>query len=355
MRERVAWAWRAPAMLAIAVAGLGSILATSGGTTIGGIAKPPQVLPGYDYSVSALAGNPLSASVSMPNGDTAVISMNLSSGVGGAVTTAVDNNGNITLPKRTIAAGSGMQVDSDAGVPLLGPFSVDVATDLQFAGDDAPTAGEVDVTTGSDVVRATIASAGVDLSLNGGTAVSFAWDDLRHLWYQATAPVWERRASLGVTLLSLVYLRAMDSVEALNEIADNIASNNPVQSDCDAFNQSPPFGVIVQGTSTLTWLGSGSVQQGDDFQWNFVDCWRNDPVASDVLNSGIELRGYTRVVSKNEYTRFGFEPSQTGDGGMIFDRLFIDAVQKNSVGRFVIDPQERLALSGGFAVVFLAQ
>lgn len=53
----------------------------------------------------------------------------------------------------------------------------------------------------------------------------------------------------------------------------------------------------------------------------------------------MDLRGYTRVLGANDdYTRLGFGPSAGGDGGMIFDALTVDRLQKDGLGRFIVDP-----------------
>lgn len=357
---RAAAPWRLAALAAIAAAGVASILATGGGSVrFGAVASGGRVLPAYDYSISSLSGvaTSLSASVPLPGGGAAAISIDLGTGLTGSVDTAVDKSGNIALLQRQIAAGSSLRIDSDAGQqPLLGSFRVDVASDLQFSAHDPPSAGGLDIVAGADTVHAAIGDSGVDLGLNGAAPVSFTWDGVRALWADTTAPDWQRRASLGLALLDLVYVQAAGAVDALNAIDAGTANDYPLRSDCDAFNQMPPFGVLVQGSSTLTWLGSGSVRSGDDFHWNFVDCWRKEAVASRLLNGGVDLRGYTRIVDDNhDYTRLGFEPSGAGDGGMIFDGLTVDRVHKDGLGRFIVDPEQRFTLSGGFAVVFSAQ
>jgi hypothetical protein len=348
--------WRLIALVPIAITGLMSIVATNGG---GGLIEEiaeqePTLLPSYAYSISALPGllNPLLVTLET-DGDPAVISIDLGNTVTGTVETELDANDNLVFPARTVAAGSSMGVA--VSVDPFGSFDIDVVTDLDVVLEDPPSAGEIEIISASETSVVTFVATGVELGLSGTVPVFFTWDDFGALLENDTVPDWQRRASLGVLALEYVYIRAFAVIGVLGQIDDRLVSANPRIVMCAAFTGSPPPGVLAQGLSTLTWLGSGSLQPGQDFRWEFTDCRIDDPSTDrdELLNGGIDLLGYSRVVSNNVLTRIGFEPTQTGDGGVVFDDFVIQPLAQDSFGNFVFDGG-RERLGGGFVVVLSA-
>lgn len=350
--------WRSIATSAVALAGLGSIIATGGGDgrNLGGIYRPVNVLPVYAYEISSLSGaTPFEATIDTPDGS-AIIAVDLGDTLSGTVDTGRDLDDRVILPTRRIVAGSRLSIDSDLGVALLGTFELSVVTDLELTFNSPPDSGAIDVTAGSEVVRATFFETDLTLRLNSAVPLAFTWDGFRALLEDAAAPEWQRRASLAYFAMESVYRRAFHVFDALNDIIDGtLPSENPTQSACDPFTGTPPPGVIPQGMWTLTWLGSGSLQRGDDFRWEFTDCRVDDPSADrgELLSGGVDLLNYSEITnSRHDLTRIGFEPTQTTPGGVVFDGFLVRRLLEDSLGNFTA--ASAATLSGGFAVVFFA-
>jgi hypothetical protein len=352
---------RTMALAAIGIVGLASILATGGGGGgddgfDGGDDGDVNILPTYGYSISALPDeSPLMVALDTTEG-IYLISVDFSDTLSGTVDTGFVGEDDVVLPGRIIEAGSHIAIDSDAGQTLLGAFTVTVIEDVEFTFDNPPSSGAVAVEFETESIRAQIVSGGVELSLNGGTATFFGWDAFDDVLGDSMAPDWQRRGALGLSGLDFVYEQALGVVDALNLIDDFLASSNPLEQMCDSFMGTPPVGVLTQGMFTLTWLGSGSVQPGDDFRWQFTDCWVDDPFddVDQVLNGGIDLLGYTSVESGGNLTRTGFEPYLMSDGGVVFDNFETVEVVEDGLGNFAIEPGTRVTLNGGFVVVFFA-
>jgi hypothetical protein len=361
MQKKQPSSWRFIALGIVALAGLATIVGTGGGN--GGIISAngggTNILPTYGFSIGALIDGTTQLTAAIET-DTATygISIDLGQSLTGTVDTSVDNAGNIILTSAVIDSGSHMSLATSDGLSLLGTFDVTVVTDLESSLHGPPAAGVVEATSGTEVVRAEIVPDGVELSLNGGTPVAFTWDQINALWLDDTAPDWQRRGALALSALDLVFSRALMTNDALNLIDDTLPANNPRQESCDAFTSGPPAGISAQGIRTLTWLGSGSLQPGDDFRWSFIDCWINNPDnnVDDVFNGDINLRGYVNVDSGGNLTRTGFEPFGfgTSEGGVLFDNLEITRIVEDSLGNFTVDPNGRTTLNGGFVVVFFA-
>ena len=125
---------------------------------------------------------------------------------------------------------------------------------------------------------------------------------------------------------------------------------NPLVASCDAFTGTPPAGVLAQGETTFTWLGSGSIPLGgDDFQWAFTDCWFDDLGDTDdqLVNGSIDLNNFIEVLDAQ------FNLIGTGFDEVIFNGLTIAQTEENTAGIFTIDPNNTIAVSGGFDLAFV--
>ena len=170
------------------------------------------------------------------------------------------------------------------------------------------------------------------------------------------APDWQHRAALTIQALEYLYLHAFDMISALNHIDDTLPANNPDTIECEEFPGIPPASV-TQGMSVLTWLGSGDLKPGDSFRWQFSGCWLHDTFSDrdEYLDGGIDLLGYTEVIDNNTITRIGFEPFQSGDGGVVFDNFVIQGLIQFQPGDYAFDISSPVTLNGGFVLVFFQQ
>lgn len=335
-----------------------------GGGDDGGLDDGEVVtLSSYAYSISALPGgvNPFTvtigdAIVGVDPGNTITGTVDL----GTAANVGFTDDDSTLLTSRTVAAGSTFSVNSDLGtVPVLGAFDVTVVNELSFFFEDPPTSGELEVVTstpGPENIHITVVSGGVELSLNSQTPVPLSWSQFDDL-IDSTAPDWQKRAALAMQALEFVYLRSFDIVKVLDLIDDSLPSNNPKTITCDAFTGVAPVGVSNPGMAVLTWLGSGDLQPGDDFDLQLTDCWLDESFKNrdELLNGTIHLTGYTEVIDdNNRITRIGFEPFLSSPGGVIFDNYEIQGLVEINPpsGDYSLDSGDAPILNGGFSVVF---
>ncbi len=353
MPEPMRRAWRLTAVAVVGAAGIGSLLGSGsagGPATIGAVSQKVNVLPSYGYSIGpAAASEPLTATIRMPDGP-ATIAIDLADTVSGTARTVAGSEGNVVLDPQRIDAGSRITVDSNVAVPVLGAFDVNVASALAAPAEGFPTSGRLDVSFANDVVSVSAEGGGrVSVGLNLSIFTDYAWEDFRRLFQDATAPDWVRRASLGADALELVNRQAFAVAEVFDSIDASLAAATSLEVMCDAFPKSPPPGVLPQGLWTLTWLGAGEIEPGNDFEWVFSDCWRAD---LDRLERGrIALRGYVRAVTEGRLTRIGFEGTGTNGGGVTLDGFRIERTVEGETG-YVIDPVSAVAVSGSFDVTF---
>lgn len=321
-------------------------------------------LGSYAYSISAVQGNPFtvtlgSAIIGVDPGNTITGTVEL--GTSGDV--GFTDGDNTFLTRRNIATGSTFSVDTELGSSTaLGAFDVTVAEELAFFAENPPTAGALDVVTttpGPENIHIAVVSNGVVLSLNSQVPVPLSWSEFDDL-LDGAAPDWQKRAALAYQALKFLYIRAFDIVKVLDLIDDTLPSNNPKTVQCDAFTGTAPDGVANPGMAVLTWLGSGDLQPGDDFDLQLTDCWLDESFKDrdEVLNGTIHLTGYTEVIDDlNRITRIGFEPFQSSPGGVIFDNYEIQGLVENpsGSGNYVFDSGDAPVLNGGFSVVFFEQ
>jgi hypothetical protein len=108
--------------------------------------------------------------------------------------------------------------------------------------------------------------------------------------------------------------------------------------------------------NTITWTGSGELSPGDDFSWQFNQCWideSNDPI-DDLINGTILLENYTETVdfSTNTLLDIGFGGLSGESGGIIFDLTVSETVEENGV--FTIAADDVITITGGFAMIIQA-
>ena len=148
-------------------------------------------------------------------------------------------------------------------------------------------------------------------------------------------------------MLSLFF----DVADLLDEL-EAVTFSNPAVETCDMFTGTPPPGVLAQGEITLTWLGSGVLSDGDDFTWQFNQCWSDD--ADQLIDGTITLEDYTEAIDSNNGTLFeiGFGGLSGQPGGVSFEVTISDTEEDQGV--FSIPADGIVVLDGGFAVIIQA-
>lgn len=308
------------------------------------------ILPTYGYQISALPGvGPLT--VSIPDeGGLRIISLNFGNTLNGEINVSVDLNNNATPIDYSLQTPSTMTVDTDVGAPFLGAFDIEVTEDLQFLVGDPPTSGMIEVVTATETVVLQPFDGGLLLRFNGAAPVTLTWDELENFLDDDLAIDWQRRAALAAEVLEFVFLQFFSVTETLNFIDDQLVTLSPLEVPCDAFTGSPPEGVLAQGQSTFTWLGSGSIPiGGDDFLWSFTDCWLDDvgDAADQLINGSIDLNNYIEVIDAQ------FRLIGTGFDEVIFNNLTIASTEENPLGVFNIVPNDTITISGGFDLALI--
>jgi len=128
-----------------------------------------------------------------------------------------------------------------------------------------------------------------------------------------------------------------------------VTFNNPFVDMCDMFTGTPPDGVLAQGEVTVTWLGSGELSDGDDFTWQFTQCWDQDD--EELIDGTVTLQDYTESVDFNTGVLFdiGFGGLGAGaPGGVIFDFSFSETVEDQGI--WTIPADGVITISGGFVL-----
>ena len=265
---------------------------------------------------------------------------------------AADNS--VTFLSYTARATSGFEliVSSDGTTPLDATISVTVSEDIDANVDEAPTSGALSVLTPEGLVGVDINGGDVVLTLEDAASVSYTWSQFEDLLNDDTAPAWQRQASLSANALGLVYELFILVAERLDEL-EAVTVNNPTAAACDMFTGTPPAGVMAQGETVITWLGSGELSDGDDFQWDFTQCWIDDPLndLDSLFDGSIQLQDYTETIDSDSNTLFeiGFGSLGDGPGGVIFDLEVSETEEVNSA--FTIAPEDVTTITGGFVLI----
>ena len=204
---------------------------------------------------------------------------------------------------------------------------------------------------GPDTVTVTIQMNGVQLSLNGGAPINYSWDEFGNLLDDDQNEAWQRRASLAGGAVEFIVEQFFNVADILDQL-EAVTLNNPFVATCDMFTGTPPDGVLAQGEVTVTWLGSGELAVGDDFTWQFNNCWSLDD--EELLDGTVTLQDYTETVDSNTGDLFEIGFGGIGDvpGGVIFDLTISETVE--DVGVWTIPADGVITVSGGFSVTIQA-
>jgi len=345
--------WRVLWLIPVAVLATLSIIATGGGGGNGNgngdddVEPPLVILPNYNFFLGNLNnGAPLTVVV----GDSFTVSVDFDGLFPGNLDLGVGANNTVTFLSYLIRANSSIDitVTSPEGSPLDGTFSVNFTSDLIADVNEAPTSGTFTVVLAPDTVIVTILANGVQLALNGGAPIDYTWDEFTDLLGDELNEPWQRRAALAGGAFEFIIEQFFNVADILDEL-ELITFNNPFVETCDMFTGTPPNGVLAQGEFTVTWLGSGELANGDDFTWQFEQCWdQND---EELIDGTITLQDYTESVDFNTGVLFdvGFGGlGANAPGGVIFDVTISETVEDQGI--WTIPADGVIAVSGGFVL-----
>lgn len=354
--------WRALWLLPVSVFAVLTIVATGGGggggDDGGGLGGgddlgPVTILPTYNFLLTNLnTGELLTASL----GSGLSVSIDIDGLLHSSVDLSVSTGNEVTFLSYVGRAGSrfDLNVSSTGEFPAASPVAVLFTQDITVDFGSPPSSGAIDVVVPGETVTVTMTAVGVQLSVNGGDAVSYSWDEFMVLLEDEAAEAWVRRASLAVGAVEFTYELFFDVAEILDDL-DVATLSNPLVESCDMFTGTPPAGVLPQGELTLTWLGSGELSPGDDFEWLFNQCWLDEPNDStdDLIDGTILMQNYTETVDFNTNTLFeiGFG-DLNGLPGVVFDVTVSETVETDGV--FTIAPEGVVTVTGGFAMIIQA-
>jgi len=343
--------WRVLWLIPVAVLAALSIIASGGssGDSDGDedVEAPLVILPNYNFFLGNLNnGAPLTVVV----GDSFTVSVDFDGFFPGNLDLSVDANDTVAFLSYLIRANSSIDITitSPKGSPLDGTFSVNFTSDITADVDEAPTSGTFTVFFAPDTVTVTILANGVQLALNDGAPIDYTWDEFADLLDDELNEPWQRRASLAGSAVEFIIEQFFNVADILDEL-EFIIFANPFVETCDMFTGAPPNGVLAQGEFTVTWLGSGELADGDDFTWQFEQCWdQND---EELIDGTITLQDYTESVDFNTGVLFDIGFGGLGadsPGGVIFDFTISETVEDQGI--WTIPADGVITVSGGFVL-----
>jgi len=346
--------WRVLWLIPVVVLAAMSIIATSGsggggnGNGDNDVEPPLVILPNYNFFLGNLNnGAPLTVNV----GGEFTVTVNFNGLFQGNLNLNVGANDTVTFLDYLILADTSISiaVTSPNGSPLDGNFVMVVSADIAASIDDAPTSGTfgvVDVAFAGATV--TILANGVEVSVSDGEPIAYTWDDFTSLIDDEQADPWQRRAALAAGAIEFIVGQFFNVANILDEL-EPITFNNPFVATCDMFTGTPPNGVLAQGEVTVTWLGSGELADGDDFTWQFEQCWDQDN--EELIDGTITLQDYTESVDFNTGVLFDIGFGGLGanaPGGVIFDFTISETVEDQGI--WTIPADDVITISGGFVL-----
>ena len=319
-----------------------------------------NLLPTYNFFLANLPDDNLLTvqRSSAITGSTFTASIDIDGLLANTVDIFVNDMGDVNFNAHIARASSRFDlIVASGGVdPLEGTIAVNVTEDIMFGPMGGtvgtPLSGVFTVVTPAETVRVVAtATLGVEISLNGNEPVIYTWDELKSLFDDETQETWLRRASLAAAAIDFLYGQFFDVADILDDL-ELVTLTNPLVESCDMFTGSPPDGVLAQGEVSVTWTGSGELSDGDDFNWEFNQCWFDEPnrdAPDELLDGTIVLQDYTETVDFDTNTLFeiGFGGTSGQPGGVIFDLTVSETVEDNGV--FTIS--DVMLISGGFAMI----
>jgi len=350
--------WRVLWLIPVAVLAALSIVATGGGSDGGGGDNsnggdsggdlPLTILPTYNFFMTNLPGDtPLTASV----GGSFAVSVDFDGLFPGSVNLDADANNIVTFLSYIVRSSArvDLTLTSTNSSPLDGTFAVIVTEDINATVDDAPVSGAFDVVTSIETVSVSILGDSIQLSLNGGAPVVYnTWEEFTDLFDDESQETWQRRAALAAGVFGFVIDQFFSVADILDEL-EAVTFTNPVVETCDMFTGAPPEGVLAQGEITMTWLGSGELSNGDDFSWQFNQCWSDD--SDEFIDGTVSLENYIETIDTVTGSLFeiGFGGLSGEPGGVVYEMTISDTEENQGV--FTIPPEDAITINGGFALI----
>ena len=350
-----AQSWRLLWLIPVAVLAALSIVATGGSSGSSGsgddpddIDPPLNILPTYNFFMANLTGStPFTVSVA----NSYTVAVDIDGLFPGSVNLDADVNNVVTFLSYIVRSSArvDLTLTSTDPSPLDGTFAVIVTEDMNGMVYDAPVSGAFDVVTATETVTVSVLANGIQLTLNGGAPVVYNnWEELSVLFDDELQETWLRRTALAASALEFIVEQFFSMADIFDEL-EAITFTNPVVEVCDMFTGAPPEGVLAQGDVTITWLGSGELSDGDDFSWQFNQCWDAD--SSELIDGTISLENYTETVDAITGTLFeiGFGGLGGQPGGVVYEMTISDTAENQGV--FTIPPESVLTINGGFALI----
>ena len=319
----------------------------NGGGNGGGVEPPINLLPSYNFFLENLQGDaPLTAVV----GDSFTVTVDFD----GLLPGSIDLNPNSTVTDVRIdlirirdTASIDLAVTSPEGSPLDGTFAVIATDDIDFLNENFFT-GAFNVVTPVETVTVAIAPDNVEIALNGGVPIVYTFEEFGDLLDDEMIVAWQRRAALAAGAFEFIIEQFSNVADVLDAL-EAVTLNNPTVSTCDLFTGSPPDGVLAQGELTVTWLGSGELSDGDDFTWDFNQCWNADD--EELIHGVVTLQDYTETVDTNTNNLFEIGFGGIGDvpGGVIFEFTISETMENQGVWTIAAD--DVITVTGGFSLI----
>lgn len=342
--SRVLW------LIPVAVVAALSMVATGGGSGddegLDDVEAPLVILPNYNFFLSNLSDGSL---LKVDVAGEFMATIDIDGLFAGNLDLDVGADNSVTFLSYTLRESNNIYiaVGSSDGSPLDGAFTVTLHSDIVGTVGEPPTSGNFIVNLGltTEAVGVTFFVGGVQLSFLGGS-IDYTWDEFMALLDDEKANPSFRKASLAGGALQFLVEQFFGVADILDDL-ELVTLNNPLVETCDMFTGSPPAGVLAQGQVTVTWLGSGELSEGDDFAWEFTDCWSVDD--EEMLDGTLTLQDYTETVDYNTGVLFNIGFGGLGanaPGGVIFDFTFSETVEAGGV--WTIPADGVMTVSGGF-------
>ena len=322
---------------------------------------PPTILPTYNFEIGGVQAGP---DMTVDIGGQFQVGIDLGDTLRGSARLDLESTppGHAALGHSFVTdTGSTMAVTvSGSQTALDGSFTVNVTSDLYTVydfiyRDRAPTFGTFEVVTPTETVTVTVFTsdgfpAGIEMSLDGGAAVTLTFQDYEDLANDALAETWQRRASLAGAVHGSVFEGVFQIANLLDEL-EATESAAPIVTACDEFQGTPPAGILLQGEHVLTRMGAGEeLSPGDVFDWRSTNCWIAD--SNSLVDNSMQLQNYIEDIdADNTLTRIGFGPDNNISGGVLFADWTV-AQTEEIEGVYTIDPFDRIEINGGFSMVF---
>lgn len=257
-------------------------------------------------------------------------------------------------------------MEGEGSDEYFGPLTLNVTADIEIPEEDPPATGAWTVQSGDETITVTV---GVDQEKGAGVTITttdqtqdpftkfYGWGEFFEYLLDSDEPEWQRKAAFSGSIIRFLIENSQfltTTFDIIPDLEDVLEDEVPVRDYCSAFNEGEnPADVRQEGYNDFTWFDvsdDGEVGGGDSFQWEFVDCWDDDPEddIDDLLNGTIDLRGYTEVEDGGKTVRIGYELP----GGVEFTEFCLSEIEEVDEGVYTHDTTYAVTVNGGFTIVF---